>query len=49
MWNFSVSGTLGILLKTWPFVLLRIVVYSAITIFFMVARGRLRPRPYLQR
>lgn len=39
MWDFEIGRTLGIVLRTWPFVLLRIVVYAAITLVYIVATG----------
>lgn len=39
MWDFSIGRTIAIVLRTWPFVLLRIAVYSAITMAYVVATG----------
>jgi hypothetical protein len=39
MWDFSIGRTLGIVLRTWPFVLFRIVVYAAITLAYIFATG----------
>lgn len=39
MWDFSVLRTLGIVARSWPYVLLRIAVYSAITLAYIVATG----------
>jgi hypothetical protein len=39
MWDFSVGGTLGIVIRTWPFVILRIVVYFGITVAYVVSTG----------
>lgn len=39
MWDFSISRTLSIVVRSWPFVLLRIVVYASITLVYIVATG----------
>lgn len=39
MWDFSISKTFGIMAKTWPFIILRIVIYSLITICYVVVTG----------
>ena len=39
MWDFSIGRTLGIVIRTWPFVLLRIVVYFGITVAYIVSTG----------
>ncbi len=39
MWDFSIGRTLGVMAATWPFILLRLVVYFLITLGFMVATG----------
>ena len=39
MWDFSVGRTIGIVLRTWPFVLFRMVVYFAITMAYILATG----------
>lgn len=39
MWDFSIAGTLGILARTWPFILERLVVYFTITVAYVVAMG----------
>jgi hypothetical protein len=39
MWDFEIGRTLGIVIRTWPFVLLRIVVYFGITIAYIVSTG----------
>jgi hypothetical protein len=39
MWDFSIGRTLGIMAATWPFIVLRLVVYFLITLGFMVATG----------
>lgn len=39
MWDFSITRTLGIVIRTWPYVLLRIAVYSAITLAYIFATG----------
>lgn len=39
MWDFSVATTLGLVLRTWPFVLLRLVVYAAIAVGLVLSIG----------
>jgi len=39
MWDFEVGRTIGIVLRTWPYVLLRVIVYLAITIAYILATG----------
>ncbi|MGB3501941.1 MAG: hypothetical protein WBA44_09975 [Mesorhizobium sp.] len=39
MWDFSIGRTLGVVLRTWPYVLLRVVVYSAICLAYVLATG----------
>ncbi|MXN48083.1 hypothetical protein GR138_23010 [Shinella kummerowiae] len=39
MWDFSIGKTIGILLKTMPFILTRMVIYFAITLAFILATG----------
>lgn len=39
MWEFSIGRTLSVLARTWPFVLLRLVVYFAITAAYVLATG----------
>ena len=39
MWDFSIGRTLGIVIRTWPFVILRIVVYFSITVAYIVSTG----------
>lgn len=39
MWDFSVATTLALVLRTWPFVLLRLVVYAAIAGGFVLGTG----------
>jgi hypothetical protein len=39
MWDFSVSKTLGIMVKTMPFILFRMVVFFGITIAYIIATG----------
>ena len=39
MWDFSIGRTLGLLAQTFPFILLRMVVYFGITIAYIVATG----------
>lgn len=37
MWDFSIGRTVGIVLRSWPFVLFRMVVYFAITLAYIAA------------
>lgn len=39
MWDFSIGRTIGILTKTMPFILLRMVIYFVITLAFILATG----------
>jgi hypothetical protein len=39
MWDFSIGRTLGLLARTYPFILLRMVVYFGITFAYIVATG----------
>ena len=39
MWDFRIGRTIGLVLRTWPFVLFRIVVYAGITLAYIVATG----------
>ena len=39
MWDFEIGRTIGIVLRTWPYVLLRLVVYAGITLAYIVASG----------
>jgi hypothetical protein len=39
MWDFEIGRTLGIMARTWPFVLLRMIVYLAITLAYVAATG----------
>lgn len=39
MWDFSVGHTLGLLVRTFPFILLRMLVYFGITFAYIVATG----------
>jgi hypothetical protein len=39
MWDFDIGRTLGILVRTWPFILLRMLVYFGITFAYVVATG----------
>eukprot|EP01035_Chromulina_nebulosa_P054628 gene54628-74857_t len=39
MWDFSVGRTVGLMLQTLPFILMRMVVYFGITIAYLVASG----------
>ncbi len=39
MWDFEIGKTLGIVARTWPFVVLRMIVYFGITVAYVVATG----------
>jgi len=39
MWDFSIGKTIGILLKTMPFIVMRMLIYFAITLAFILATG----------
>ncbi|MCB1447007.1 MAG: hypothetical protein KDJ87_14765 [Rhizobiaceae bacterium] len=39
MWDFSIGRTLGLLARTYPFILLRMLVYFGITFAYLVATG----------
>ena len=39
MWDFSIGRTIGILARTMPFILLRMVIYFVITLAFILATG----------
>ena len=39
MWDFEIGKTLGIVIRTWPFVVLRMIVYFGITIAYIVSTG----------
>lgn len=39
MWDFEISKSLSIMARTWPFVVLRMVVYFSITLAYIVAMG----------
>ena len=39
MWDFSVGRSMSILVRTWPFILFRLVVYFGITIAYVAAIG----------
>lgn len=39
MWDFSIGRTIGILAKTMPFILMRMVIYFVITLAFILATG----------
>jgi len=39
MWDFSIGGTLAIMARTWPFIVLRLVVYFVITAAYVLATG----------
>ena len=39
MWDFEIGRTLGIVIRTWPFVILRMSVYFSITVAYIVSTG----------
>lgn len=39
MWDFDIGRTLGVMARTWPFILLRMLVYFAITVAYVFATG----------
>lgn len=39
MWDFDIGRTLAIMARTWPFILIRMVVYFGITLAFVLATG----------
>ena len=39
MWDFEISKSLSIMARTWPFIVLRMVVYFGITLAYIVAMG----------
>ncbi len=39
MWDFSIGRTLAIMARTWPFIVLRLIVYFCITIAYVLATG----------
>lgn len=39
MWDFDIGRTLAILARTWPFIAMRLVVYFAITVAYVLATG----------
>lgn len=39
MWDFRIGRTLGIVFRTWPFVVFRMIVYFGITIAYIAATG----------
>jgi hypothetical protein len=39
MWDFSIGHALGIMARTWPFIVLRLVVYFGITLAYGLATG----------
>lgn len=39
MWDFSIGRTIGIVFGSWPYVLLRMAVYSGITLAYIAATG----------
>lgn len=39
MWDFSIGQSLAIMARTWPFIVLRMVVYFGITLAYIVAMG----------
>ena len=39
MWDFDIGRTLAVMARTWPFIVLRLAVYFAITLAYVVATG----------
>ncbi len=39
MWDFEIGRTLGIVIRTWPFVVFRMIVYFGITLAYILATG----------
>lgn len=39
MWDFQIGRTIGIVVRTWPFVLFRVVIYVLITLAYVLATG----------
>lgn len=39
MWDFDIGRTIGIVARTWPFVVFRVIVYAGITLAYIVACG----------
>lgn len=39
MWDFDIGRTLGIMGRTWPFIVLRMIVYFSITVAYVFATG----------
>ena len=39
MWDFDIGRTLAIMGRTWPFIVLRMVVYFGITVAYIFATG----------
>lgn len=39
MWDFDIGRTLAIMVRTWPFIAMRLVVYFGITIAYVIATG----------
>ncbi len=39
MWDFEIGKTLGIVVRTWPFVVFRMIVYFGITLAYILATG----------
>src|SRR5690606_19410992 len=39
MWDFAIGRTFGIVIRTWPFVILRIVVHFSITVAYVISNG----------
>ena len=39
MWDFEIGRTLGIVMRTWPFVVFRMIVYFGITIAYIASTG----------
>ena len=39
MWDFSIAQALGLMVRTAPFVIFRVVVYFGVTVAFILATG----------
>lgn len=39
MWDFSIGGTLAIMARTWPFIVLRLIVYFGSTLAYVLGTG----------
>ena len=39
MWDFSIGRSLSIMMRTWPFIIFRMIVYFGITVAYIMATG----------